>query len=125
LSRLGFEALNKLDYKQFSERHRPHMHPPGANLFVTYRLAGSIPAATVREYRAKKTWFADQVKRVGRMSENNDSRGLREQVETFDREWAIKFEDILHQAKTGPMWMKNERVADTVAQGLHKLDGEA
>lgn len=118
-------AVNKLDYKQFSERHRPHIHPPGANLFVTYRLAGSIPAATVREYRAKKAWFADQVKRVGRTSENNHSRGLKEQIEKFDREWVIKFEDVLHQAKTGPMWMKNESVADAVAQGLHKLDGDA
>jgi putative transposase len=59
------------------------------------------------------------------MTENNLSGGLKDQIEKFNREWAIKFEDILHQAKTGPMWMKNERVADVVAQGLHKLDGDA
>jgi len=33
--------LANLDYKQFSKRHRPHIHPPDAVLFVTYRLAGS------------------------------------------------------------------------------------
>jgi len=46
--------MGNFAYKQFSERHRPHIHPPGSVLFVTYRLAGSIPKSTVREYRAKK-----------------------------------------------------------------------
>ncbi len=46
--------MGNLDYKQFAERHRHHIHPPGAILFVTYRLAGSIPKATVRAYKAKK-----------------------------------------------------------------------
>ena len=117
--------MNKLDYKQLSERHRPHIHPPGANLFVTYRLAGSIPAAIVREYRAKKAWLEDQVKRVRRMAHDRELGDLKERVEKFDREWSIRFEAILHQAKTGPMWMKDERVADAVAQSLRKLDGNA
>jgi len=46
-------------------------------------------------------------------------------VNKFNREWAIKFEAVLHQAKTGPMWMKDERVAHAVAQSLHNLDGNA
>jgi len=117
--------VNKLGYKQFSERHRPHIHPPGANLFVTYRLAGSIPAVTVRYYRAKKAWLVDQVRRVRKMSKDYDYRDLKEHIEKFDREWAIKFEVILHKAETGPMWMKDERVADAVAQSLHRLDGDS
>jgi hypothetical protein len=48
------ENMHNLDYKPFTERHRPHFHPPGAVLFVTYRLAGSIPKSTVREYKARK-----------------------------------------------------------------------
>lgn len=43
----------------------------------------------------------------------------------FDREWAIKFETILHEAKSGPMWMKDERVADAIARTLRMLDGES
>jgi len=115
----------KLNYKQFSERHRPHIHPLGANLFVTYRLAGSIPAATLERYRAKKAWLADQVRLVRSRSEACDSGVLKERFEKFEREWAIKFEAILHEAEKGPMWMKDERVADAVAKGLHELDGAA
>ena len=41
----------------------------------------------------------------------------------FSREWFRKFEEILHAAKTGPMWLQHERVAEKVAENLHKLDG--
>ena len=117
--------MNKLAYKQHSERHRPHIHPPGATLFVTYRLAGSIPIATVRHYRARKAWLADQVMRVRKMTDADDLDDLKQRFEKFEREWTIKFEAILHQAKSGPMWMQEERVADAVAESLHRSDGEA
>jgi len=117
--------MNKLGYKQFSERHRPHIHPLGATLFVTFRLAGSIPASTVRYYQAKKAWLADQVRRTTNTSGARDCDGLEESVEKFEREWTIKFEAILHKAQSGPMWMKDERVADAVAETLHKLNGDA
>jgi REP-associated tyrosine transposase len=117
--------MNKLGYKQFSERHRPHIHPPGANVFVTYRLAGSIPKATLQHYRAKKAWLADQVRRVSSRSEACDSEDLKERLQRFEREWTIKFEATLHKAETGPIWTKDERVADAVAETLHRRDGDA
>lgn len=50
---------------------------------------------------------------------------LKAKVDKFNREWAIKFESVLHQANAGPMWTKDERVAYAVAQSLHNLDGNA
>ena len=120
--------MGNLDYKEFTKRHRPHIHPPDSILFVTYRLAGSIPRAMVRAYKAKKEWLENQcaVIRKG-VKENSGAEMLRllEQVEDFSREWFVKFEDIMHKANTGPTWMKNEKVADSVASSLHKLDGDA
>ena len=116
--------VNKLVYKPFNERHRPHFHPINATLFVTFRLAGSIPASTVRHYQAKKAWLADQVRRATNIP-TRDRDALKERVEKFEREWTIKFEAILHKAESGPMWMKDERVADAVAETLHRLDGDA
>ena len=43
-----------LEYQLYYERHLPHIQPPGATLFVTYRLANSIPAFKVRELLAEK-----------------------------------------------------------------------
>ncbi len=51
--------MANLDYKRFTRRHRPHVHSPGSILFVTYRLAGSIPKAVVRDYKAKREWLED------------------------------------------------------------------
>ena len=120
--------MANLDYKQFAERHRPHIHPPGGILFVTYRLAGSIPKATVRDYKAKKDWFANELKRARNMAQRTETPELKEwleRIENFDREWFMKFEDILHKANVGPMWMRDERVADKVAENLRRLDGDA
>jgi putative transposase len=119
--------MRNLEYKQFTERHRPHFHPPGAILFVTYRLAGSVPQSTVREYKAKKEWLENQVRRA-RKTASADAPELNrwlERLEQFSRDWFVKFEQILHQAKVGPMWMRDERIAEAVAESLRKFDGEA
>src|SRR5258708_7745765 len=120
--------MGHLDYKYFSERRRPHIHPPGATLFVTFRLAGSVPQATVRAYRAEKEWLEDQLKRARKLEKNEGgghSKGGLERLEQSRRQWVQKFEDVLHQAATGPMWMKNQEVADIVAKNINQLDGEA
>ena len=120
--------MHNLDYKQFTERHRPHIHPPGAILFVTYRLAGSIPKSTVREYKARKEWLENQVQRARSAAQSDGGPELNkwlERVETFNRDWFLKFERILHEAKVGPMWMQDERVAEKVAESLRELDGSA
>jgi REP element-mobilizing transposase RayT len=119
--------MTNLEYKQFSERHRPHIQPPGAIFFVTYRLAGSVPQAIVREYKAKRLWLKNQILQVEKTVGPNSDPKLDEwlkRMETFYREWFVRFEDILHKALTGPMWMKDERVAAAVCESLHKRDGE-
>ena len=120
--------MTNLDYKQFTRRHRPHIHPPGAVLFVTCRLAGSVPKSTVRDYKSKKQWLENELKRaqgVMRGSEAPELKKWFERIETFKRDWFLKFEAILHQANVGPMWMRDERVAGSVAESLRVLDGKA
>ena len=45
-------------------------------------------------------------------------------IQKLDREWFIKCEDLLHRHAVGPTWMLDERVADKVAENLHRLDGK-
>jgi putative transposase len=118
--------MSTLDYKQFSERHRPHIQPPGATFFVTYRLAGSIPKATVREYKAKKDWLENSLRHLRGATNSKDPPELfaaLEESERFRRGWFVKFEEILHKAATGPVWMKNSTVADAVGESLREPDG--
>jgi len=120
--------VGNLDYKQFTERRRPHINPPDGTLFLTFRLAGSIPKSAVREYRAKKDWLEKQLKRVRGITEAGptaESTQWLERIENLNREWFLKSEEILHRANNGPTWMRDERVADKVAENLHRLDGDA
>ena len=120
--------MTNLDYKQFAKRHRPHIHPPGGVLFVTYRLAASIPKSTVREYKARKGWLDNQLRRALTVVQDDKTPELTkwlERIEKFNRQWFLKFESILHQANHGPMWMRDERIAETVAENLRRLDAKA
>src|SRR5262249_49682251 len=43
LDNLRYGALmSEYIYKERTERNLPHFHPPGATLFVTFRLAGTV-----------------------------------------------------------------------------------
>ena len=55
------------DYVHFARRHRPHIHPLGAVLFLTYRFAGTVPKETVRLYKAKGDWLRKEVTRITKL----------------------------------------------------------
>lgn len=119
--------MTHFDYKEFYERKRPHIHPPDATLFVTFRLAGSIPKSTIREYRAKKDWFENELKRIAREELGNSSTALekqKEQILEFHRIWFRKFEKILHQAKDGPMWLGESEIRQIVFDKLIEESGK-
>lgn len=120
--------MRKTNYKEFARRHRPHINPIDATVFLTFRLFGSIPKATTRYYSAKYDWLLDQLRRAERLAENNNSVAYddrRLELEQLTREWFIKTEEILHACSSGPTWLKNHDVAFKVAENLHRLDGDA
>jgi putative transposase len=120
--------MGNLNYKAFSKRRRPHIQPIGATLFVTFRLFGSIPKSIVVEYEAKNRWLENQLNRAQTSVESEGAAELRNwltRVETFRRAWFVKFEDILHRAETGPTWLRNEMLAQKVADNLKRLDRES
>src|SRR2546422_849424 len=113
-------------YKEFTERHRPHFHPPGATLFVTFRLAGSVPQAVIRAYGAKKEWFNAEEERLRKLRLTDETPELaahEERLRQFHHEWFGKFEAVLHEEKCGPTWLKDEAVAGVVADALHWREG--
>jgi REP element-mobilizing transposase RayT len=119
--------MSQFDYQQFYRRNLPHIHPPGATLFVTFRLAGSIPQPVMRQYRAQKNWLEEELQSVGRVAcEGASSEVINHEnhLLEFKRRWFRKFEDLLHQEKFGHTWLREERIAKIVADSLHYLDGK-
>ena len=120
--------MGRLNYHELTIRKRPHFQPLEGTLFVTFRLADSIPKSTTRYYKAKRDWLKDQLRRVERISaeaQSAEHASWLTQLEQLNREWFLKCEDILHREVVGPAWMRDDRVADKVAENLHRLDGDA
>jgi putative transposase len=116
---------NMHEYKQFYRRKLPHLHTPGSTLFVTFRLANSIPQSVIAQYKYEKQFIDRQLSQGIVKSDNSDtlmdarSKSLKE----FHRKWFQKFEEILHLETTGPMWLKRPEIAQVIYDGLIHRNG--
>jgi hypothetical protein len=109
--------MGRFNYQRAYRRNLPHFQPPGANFFVTFRLTGSLPQHVVRQWRLERQWLEQ-------LAQTNVAHY--EQVKgEFERVWFMKFESLLDGAATGPVWLKDERVASSVAESLHYRHGKA
>ena len=121
-------TVANLDFKQVTRRRRPHITTIDAILFVTSRLAESIPKAVVRSHRAKLNWLQSQIDQLRLNSPLKIEEELftwRDRLDRLHREWFLKTEEILHRAQHGPIWMSVPAVAEKVSENLHRLDGDA
>jgi REP element-mobilizing transposase RayT len=120
--------MGRLEYHGLTVRKRPHFQPLDGTIFVTFRLANSIPKAIVRYYQARREWMTDQLRRIEKISAETPSAehaSWLARLEKLNREWFLKCEEILHREAVGPTWLRDERIADKVAENLHRLDGVA
>ena len=49
--------MNEFTYKERTRRNLPHLQPLGATLFLTFRLAGTIPKPLLQLYHSRKHWL--------------------------------------------------------------------
>jgi REP element-mobilizing transposase RayT len=113
-------------YKKFWRGNLPHFHPPGATLFITFRLRDSIPQIVVKRWKAQKQQIEQELIRVRQRCLQNDSPEMnvaREDLERFQRKWFAEFEQVLDKAQSGLRWLQDERAATILAEALHYRDG--
>lgn len=96
-------------------------------MFVTFRLDGSIPKPVLEQWRREKKRLEAEHLRQAAIAPSRtilDPEERREEQLSFQRRWFRKFEDLLHGEATGPVWLKDERMAAIVAGALHYLDSK-
>ncbi len=106
--------MNTLRYKKQYRRRLPHIQPPGATFFITFRLADSIP---------REVWLALR-EELDSIYEELAEASEDEQALERERLWFQRFEEYLHNTSEGPHWLKDDRIAALVNEALHHLDGE-
>jgi REP element-mobilizing transposase RayT len=110
-------SMSTLEYQLFYRRHLPHIQPPGATLFITFRLAGSIPTEVLQELRAEAERVEAALARIPD-SQERAQRAYLEQRCLFG-----KWDTALDMAQSGPFWLRDPQIADLVAESLHHRDG--
>ena len=110
--------MTRLDYQESYVRRLPHIQPPGAVLFVTFRLAGSLPVHVVRQLE-EETRKAQAII-LETAAEGDQERLLYEEL----RRAFGRFDRALDRADTGPRWLQEAAVAQIVQESMHYLDGE-
>jgi putative transposase len=92
--------LKKLNRNErYYERTLPHWQPEGRDLFLTWRLSGSLPAKITAALRASKT------------------KELGKRFREYDLE--------LDKASSGPLWLKDPRIASLVVAGMKDIEERA
>lgn len=115
--------MSQFDYKRSYSRNRPHLHPPGATLFITFRLAGSVPKTVLSEYQHEKVWIEKEFERLARRTDRSIVEKEHEsRLVDFHRTWFVRFENILDKAKDGPMWLGKESVRRIIAGKFLEAD---
>jgi putative transposase len=109
-------ALDRLGYKSFYRRNLPHIQPLNTALFLTFRLAGSLPVEVLARMAEERRLFEQTLK-------TNDAEFKSRFGELSRRHFAI-LESWLDKATTGPTWLADMRIAEVVAEALHHRDGK-
>ena len=105
------------EHRVFYRRHLPHWQPGGATLFITFRLAGSLPQVVIAALREQY----EQEKRSLLKFEEGQER--QKQAELNTRRAFGRWDVALDKAKNGPHWLANPEVASIVVEALHYRHG--
>jgi len=106
--------------KTFYYRHRPHIQPPGATIFVTFRLHGSLPRKKIEELK-------EEYEKLKELTSQAILKGSKKQ--TYEKYYLKqkqligKYDDYLHKSTTGPHYLKEKKIAQLVCSSIKYWDG--
>ncbi|SMO89709.1 transposase [Gracilimonas mengyeensis] len=101
----------------FYRRKLPHWQPHGAEYFVTFRLAGSIPKKVITKLKAEKEQL------FGKYVANQDSTEEVSDIPLKIHKYIFKkYDDYLDDHVIGPTWLAEKEVAKVVTEAIYFRD---
>ena len=97
----------------YYHRNLPHYHPTGYPLFITSRLAGSLPLEILTELKVQRESELKTVK-------NNVS----DERYKIKKEYFHCYDDWLDKCAFGPHWLQADNIAQIVAKEMQNLNGK-
>ncbi len=112
-SAIGEKILDAM--KIFYRRYLPHIQPPGATLFVTFRLHGSLPRDVLIQLRQEYEQFAKQMKALSKTR-------AKLELDRFQKRLIVQCDRILDLSDRGPQFLKDPRIAKLVCETMQFWD---
>jgi len=121
--------------KAFYRRSLPHLVPPGAVLFITFRLQHSIPLDLLKKYHDE--YHKEVLSSISNIPELSDKylpwspnnpvppkpfNSKRVGYDIAFKKFFKKVDDILDRRAFGPTWLEKPELAQVVSKKLHSFD---
>ena len=101
----------------FYERHLPHFQLAGATIFVTFRLAGSLPIKLLQSLDEEKRLMSSRIEKIA------DPSARREAITQGNKLLFGRWDSALGTSKTGNNWLSDTKVAEIVWEAIHGQNG--
>src|SRR5438105_1021355 len=101
------------DAKTYYHRNLPHWQPPGAAIFLTCRLYGSLPENVIERLKEAQKLVEREIGKAKASAEKIAELKLNQHKRLF-----AKLDAILDRSETGPRWLGNTEVAALVEDAL-------
>lgn len=103
--------------KTYYKNRLPHIAPIGAEFFITFRLADSLPLSVIQSLKDELDLSIQKIKK----EKPDHSKIL---IYQLKHKFSFKYDQYLDHKSYGECYLKNERVAQIVADRMHKFDKE-
>lgn len=107
--------------KSYYYRHRPHFQPPGATLFVTFRLHGSLPKQVIQKFKSE---YEALNKMKGKHLNIKGAKNNLHHFYNSKKQLLERYDTFLHKNSNGPHYLKDNRIAQLVCDCLEFWSGK-
>ena len=102
--------------KTFYKNRLPHIAPIGEEFFITFRLADALPFAIIKALK-------DELDITIQKLEREKPKNFKYHIYQLKQDFFYKYDQQLDRKPFGNCYLKNEKVAQVVADRMHKFDG--
>ena len=101
-----------MNTQTYYRRNMPHIVPPGATLFITFRLAGSLPVTAIQQLQAELEVVLETITQTISVEEQAPA------AHRARKAYFGKFDAQLDGHAYGPNWLRQPAIANLVCQEI-------
>jgi REP element-mobilizing transposase RayT len=103
--------------KTYYKNRLPHIVPVGAEFFITFRLSDSLPVAVIQSLKDEMDISIQKLKK-------EKPKNFKFLINGLKHHFSFKYDYYLDHKPFGHCYLKNEKIAQLVADRMHKFDGK-